>query len=86
MKSFIKNVFIAGLLLTGLTVSAQQDKRSLDNFRQPDKRGINVFEAPKDSVSTFDGVKVRVGGSSTIQYQALDHYNIWSGSFETNRI
>ena len=75
MKSFIKNVFIAGLLLTGLTVSAQQDKRSLDNFRQPDKRGINVFEAPKDSVSTFDGVKVRVGGSSTIQYQALDHYN-----------
>lgn len=75
MKSFIKNVFIAGLLLTGLTVSAQQDKRSLDNFRQPDKRGINVFEAPKDSVSTFDGVKVRVGGSSTIQYQALDYYN-----------
>lgn len=75
MKSFIKNVFIAGLLLTGLTVSAQQDKRSLDNFRQPDKRGINVFEAPKDSVSTFDGVKVRVGGSSTIQYQALNHYN-----------
>ena len=26
-------------------------------------------------MTNFDGVKVRVGGSSTIQYQALDHYN-----------
>ncbi|NEV92707.1 hypothetical protein G3567_00925 [Psychroflexus sp. YR1-1] len=50
-------------------------KRDLDNFRPRDQRGINVFEAPKDTVTTFDGLKVRVGGASTIQFQALDHEN-----------
>ena len=50
-------------------------KRDLDNFRPRDQRGINVFEAPKDTVSDFDGLKVRVGGASTIQFQAIDHEN-----------
>lgn len=76
MKSIIKNVAIALFLLIGVNTYAQKNKRSLDNYREPDKAGINVFEAPKDSVSTFDGVKVRVGGSSTIQFQALDHSNL----------
>lgn len=62
------------LVVFGLQTQAQNN-RDLDNYRQPDKRGINVFEAPKDTVSTFDGLKVRVGGSSTIQFQALDHEN-----------
>lgn len=50
-------------------------KRDLDNFRPRDQRGINVFEAPKDTVSTFDGIKVRIGGASTLQFQAIDHEN-----------
>lgn len=49
--------------------------RDLDNYRQPNQKGINVFETPKDTVSTFENVKVRVGGASTLQYQALDHEN-----------
>ncbi|EAR15351.1 hypothetical protein RB2501_13524 [Robiginitalea biformata HTCC2501] len=57
-----------------------QNNRQLDNFRSPDKDGINVFEAPKDTILTFDGLKVRVGGSSTLQFQALDHEN--SGAVE----
>ena len=52
-----------------------QDKRDLDNYKQPDKRGVNVFEAPKDTVSTFKNVKVRLGGSSTLQYQSLEQKN-----------
>jgi hypothetical protein len=56
-----------------MNISAQN--RKLDNYREPDKKGINVFEAPKDTISTFDGVKVRIGGSSTLQFQALDHEN-----------
>ncbi|WP_027136994.1 hypothetical protein [Gaetbulibacter saemankumensis] len=74
MRTIFKNVVIFGLMLTGLNFYAQ-NKRSLDNYRQPDKHGVNVFEAPKDTVSTFDGVKVRVGGASTLQFQALDHDN-----------
>ncbi|MCF4100201.1 hypothetical protein L1I30_00840 [Gillisia sp. M10.2A] len=74
MKNFIKYFSIVFFAILGLQLQAQNN-RDLDNYRQPDQRGINVFEAPKDTTSTFDGVKVRVGGSSTIQFQALDHEN-----------
>lgn len=73
MKSTFKHALIVVLMLSGLSVFAQN--RNLDNYRQPDKYGINVFEAPKDTLSTFENVKVRIGGASTLQYQALDHYN-----------
>lgn len=69
---------MAAAFLVGLMGYSQN--RQLDNFRSPDKNGVNVFEAPKDTVSTFDGVKVRVGGSSTLQFQAVDHEN--SGAVE----
>jgi hypothetical protein len=72
MKSILKKSIVLVAILAGFSLYAQRD---LDNYRQPDQRGVNVFEAPKDSVSTFDGVKVRVGGASTLQYQALDHEN-----------
>ncbi|MCK0156953.1 hypothetical protein MWU65_07160 [Cellulophaga sp. F20128] len=73
MKKGINKVMIMGLLLVGINGIAQD--RNLDNFRQPDKEGINVFESPKDTASTFDGVKVKVGGSFALQFQALDHEN-----------
>ena len=71
MRNLIKYSGIALMMAAGLQAQAQQ--RDLDNFRPLDQRGINMFEAPKDTVSTFDGVRVRVGGASTIQFQALDH-------------
>lgn len=80
MKTMSKNLLVAVLLFMGVTIYAQKNNRSLDNYREPDKNGINVFEAPKDSVSTFEHVKVRIGGSSTLQFQALDHEN--SGAVE----
>lgn len=62
------------LMLFGLQAFAQVTlTRDLDNFRYPDQRGINQFEAPKDTASTFNGVNVRIGGASTIQFQALNH-------------
>ena len=74
----MKTQFKFTVLILSLSVfftSLGQSKRDLDNYRQPDQRGINVFEAPKDSVSTFDGINVRIGGQSTLQFQALDHEN-----------
>ncbi|MCK0125192.1 hypothetical protein MWU76_12360 [Gelidibacter sp. F2691] len=76
MRTLLKNSAIALVLLAGVTTYAQKDNRSLDNFRESDKRGINVFEAPKDTLTTFENVRVRIGGSSTIQFQALDHSNL----------
>lgn len=60
--------------------SSLAQNRDLDNFRPRDKRGINLFEAPKDTITDFDGLKVRIGGASTLQFQALDHSN--SGGVE----
>lgn len=73
MKSILKKSIVLGIILTGFSFYGQN--RNLDNFRSPDKDGIGVFEAPKDSVSTFDGVKVRIGGASTLQFQALSNEN-----------
>lgn len=74
MRTLI-NYFITGLfLLFGFQTFSQVTlTRDLDNFRYPDQRGINQFEAPKDTASTFTGVNVRIGGASTIQFQALNH-------------
>ncbi|HMB99416.1 MAG TPA: hypothetical protein VKN14_00105 [Flavobacteriaceae bacterium] len=82
MKTIFRSLFTIILLISGISINAQN--RNLDNFRSPDKNGINVFEAPKDSVSTFENVKVRIGGASTLQFQALDHEN--SGAVELKSI
>ncbi|MUP44565.1 hypothetical protein E0K83_02250 [Gramella sp. BOM4] len=74
MKTTIKYFALALIALLSLPTVAQ-NQRDLDNFRYRDQRGINQFEAPKDTITTFDGVHVRVGGASTIQFQALDHEN-----------
>lgn len=78
MRKYVKH----GLLAVAIFASfwGYSQNRQLDNYRAPDKNGVNVFEAPKDTALTFDGVKVRIGGSSTLQFQALDHEN--SGAVE----
>ncbi|MBL7471301.1 hypothetical protein [Robertkochia sediminum] len=78
MRTLLSKILVVTLSLTGLSMFAQQ--RDLSNFRAPDQRGLHVFEAPKDSVQEFDGVKVRVGGSSTLQFQGLSHENAWENA------
>ena len=57
MKSILKiTSFILVFTLASSLYAQDKSKRDLDNYRQPDKRGINVFEAPKDTVSTFENI------------------------------
>ncbi|WP_093110741.1 porin family protein [Salinimicrobium catena] len=84
MKNLIKYSGIALLMAMGFQVQAQEVEvqeeeqtktiwdRELPNFRAPDQRGINEFEPTKDTETSFDGVQVRIGGASTIQFQSLD--------------
>ncbi|MCH4824461.1 hypothetical protein ML462_14910 [Gramella lutea] len=74
MKTITQFFGIAIMILMALPTMAQ-NQRDLDNFRYRDQRGVNQFEAPKDTVSTFDGLHVRVGGASTIQFQSLSQEN-----------
>lgn len=71
MKKLFVTLGLVGLLAS--PVLAQ--KRDLDNYRQPDKRGLNVFEDQKDTISTFDGINVRIGGAFALQYQGISHKN-----------
>lgn len=76
MKSLTTKLTV---ILLALFMSAEimhaQVARDLQYFRAPDKTGLNVFEAPKTTDVDFDGIKVRIGGSNTLQFQALDHEN-----------
>lgn len=71
MKRILLGLSFVGLL-SGTTFA---QKRDFDNYRQPDKRGLNVFEDKKDTTSTFDGLNVRIGGAFALQYQGISHSN-----------
>jgi hypothetical protein len=65
------------LVLLPLVLTAQFD--SLPNFRYYDKRGINVFEAPKHAVKHYKGLKFRLGASMAQSFQSLSHSNSEAG-------
>jgi hypothetical protein len=54
---------------------AMAPKVEIQNYRPEDKRGINVFEAPKDESVAYEGFKLQWGAAFTQQYQGLDHSN-----------
>ncbi len=75
MKPSVKFLGLGGLMLSATLAlgQLQTNNRDLQQFRYPDQRGINQFEALNENGIGFDGVKVRMGGAFAIQFQALDH-------------
>ncbi len=73
MKSFL----IAAALVAGSATAAisQGIQRDVQFWRPYDQRGVNVFETSKLDTVPFEGVKVRIGGNFTQQFQSLDHEN-----------
>ncbi len=47
----------------------------LQHFRPFDKRGLNVFEPPKEEGVAYTGFKIDFGAAFTQQFQGLDHSN-----------
>lgn len=80
MKTTVKTLALCGALLaSGLTFGQDGYDRSLTNFRYPDQRGLNQFEA-FDQNTPWDGFNVRLGGAFALQFQGLDHH---TGSIDT---
>jgi hypothetical protein len=48
---------------------------TIQNYRAADKRGLNVFEAPKDAGVPFTGFRYSIGASFRQQFQGLEHRN-----------
>ena len=74
MKSTYR-ILILSALLVPVTLMAQQQQPRVANLRAYDQSGINVFEDPKDTAATFDGLKVKFGAGFTQQFQNLKHKN-----------
>lgn len=73
MKTLFKSLHLAMALLIAVPMLAQQ--APIQFFRQPDARGLNIFETPKTDDILFEGLRVRIGGAFTQQYQGLTHSN-----------
>src|SRR5690625_16124 len=69
MKKIITLLTLA-ILSFGFTNLRGQD-RDMQYFRPSDKTGLNVFETSKQDDTPFNGLKVRIGGSNTIQFQGI---------------
>ncbi|MFA6950402.1 MAG: hypothetical protein WCQ70_06935 [Lentimicrobiaceae bacterium] len=72
MKMKIKFPIIAIIIAISTLSSYSQE---INYLRPNDKNGINKFETLKVDEVPFDGLKVRIGGSFTQQYQYLEHSN-----------
>ena len=68
----IKYFSLSCLAFFGIAAQAQS-QRDLDSYKNSDKSGLNQFEAAKDTVSTFDGLYVRIGGASTLKARTACH-------------
>jgi hypothetical protein len=47
----------------------------IQHMRPQDKRGINIFEPPKQTTVAFNGFKLDFGAAFAQEFQALDHAN-----------
>lgn len=83
MKSIMKHIT---LVLVAFALSAgslfAQSNRAMQYFTYPDQRGLNQFEAPFYTDVDFDGLKVRIGGANTLQFQAINHDNAFAEGSE----
>jgi hypothetical protein len=71
-KQLIATVVLA---VMGFSAMAQGLQRDLQFWRPYDKRGLNIFETGKADTVEFEGMKVRIGGHFTQQWQNLSHEN-----------
>lgn len=84
MKTTILSLSVLLMSLFMVEASTAQQTRDLQYYRSPDKTGLNVFETSKETDIEFDGLKVRIGGANTLQFQALSNDNDNPAQLEPN--
>jgi hypothetical protein len=82
MKHTFTTLKITGIALISFTLLSLSTKAQVANLRSYDKSGINVFEAPKDSATIFDKLKVQFGAGFTQSFQGLKHENASGGLYK----
>lgn len=84
----MKKYFIATIAFVVLSLStfAQGLQRDMQFWRPYDQRGINIFETGKNDSIAFEGMKVRIGGHFTQQWQNLSHTNTANPVLNPNNV
>ncbi len=80
----LKLVFSLLLLLSYGALNAQQ--APIQYFRSYNKTGLHVFETTKSDTTLYTGMKVRLGGNFTQDFQALGHENNATPVFDANGV
>lgn len=74
MRMIAKQLTVA-FALAIFTLPAFSQKGKINFYRPADQKGINVYETDKSDTVEFNGLKVKVGGNFTQQFQSLKHSN-----------
>ncbi|MBK7869325.1 MAG: hypothetical protein IPJ74_00915 [Saprospiraceae bacterium] len=70
----MKILTVVALVSFAAIAFAQQPE--IQYFRPYDQKGVNTFEPKKNvEIPAFEGIKVRIGGAFTQQYQSISHEN-----------
>jgi hypothetical protein len=76
MKKSMKIVcHMATVLISVISLTAIAQDSTIQYFRPNDKRGINIFETSKNEPGSFNGLKVKIGGNFTQDFQMLSAEN-----------
>lgn len=82
-KYIIAAIAVIGFIVSGLAQGLQRD---MQFWRSYDQRGVNVFETGKEDTVAYEGMKVRIGGHFTQQWQNLSHSNTATPNVNANNV
>lgn len=82
MKTNFTTLKVAAVALLFAGTLSTKTQAQVTNLRPYDKSGINVFEAPKDSTTVFEKLKVQFGAGFTQSFQGLKHENTAGGLYK----
>lgn len=67
------NSLLAAILVLLFVNYSQAQRQEIQNFKAYDQTNVNVFEGEKDTETPYTGMKLRIGGSFTQQFQSITH-------------
>ena len=88
----MRKIFKLYLLLIALVIcltidfSAFAQLPPMQYYRPNNKLGLHMFETTKNDTTAFTGIKVRVGGNFTQDFQGLSHQNNAMAVYDVNGV
>ncbi|WP_194775665.1 hypothetical protein [Pararhodonellum marinum] len=82
-KGLLFSIVFFSITVAGFSQGLQRD---MQFWRPYDQRGVNVFETGKADSVAYEGMRVRIGGHFTQQYQNISHSNTSEAVLNANGV